>query len=434
MSDLNVNRNNFDSLIQDKLRKHEIQPSPDTWTSIEHKLQRKSSARIWFIYSSVASFLLLLSVWFFNPMPNLDPALSNLQDLKLQNSRSTVLNNSTLSENTLSDSEHDALEMSVIEKTDPKDESIDLKLLADTVRQIIEVDVESENQFSSAQPNHTRAEKVVQDTVVEKKIRISDRKNSTLATSSISKEKKPAVGGTFKQSQNLESANVDEKSLLKHPKPRNWGVKAGASTGSMALNTIKQAPPRMMMISNAALLDNIITYIPTQDEFAKRHYAIPISLNVLLSKGLTDRISIETGLSFTSLQTDFSEYKWGNMNASLQLFYMGVPFRLNFLLAKIQHFNIGLSTGMKIEKGLQSVYTQNLYLSGSSHFTQVKESIDGTQLSAQLGADFSYGLSKSFDLYFSPHFEYYPDNNQPLSIRTEMPLQLSLQLGVKYKI
>lgn len=423
MSNLKANKNKFDNLIQAKISNHETQPSVDSWIAIEKRLNKKSNKRIWWLYSTAASVLLLVSIWFFNPNQ------SAFDTVLLENETSNPNSNFQAEQNPLNVISIDHLDDLNQTQVDFNKNSKSKKSLLTTNASISntgQLSTElSQTKFENSEflddslQTHTN----LLDNIVEKQKLVTAEKLH-----------KSKIVNNLTELHALEDPTPTNDLDVKKKLKKSWGLRLGAGTGTMALNTAQQVPPLMRMINNTALLNDVWTYIPTPDEFVKRHYSMPVALNLLVSKRFTDKISLESGLTFSSLRTDFSEYKWGNMNATMQLYYIGFPFRINLLMAEIDHLKLGLSTGLKFEKGLQSVYTQNLYFNGSSHFTQVKETIPGQQFSAMLGADFSYGISRYFDLYFAPTMEYYPNNNQPLSIRTEMPLQISLQLGLKYKI
>lgn len=407
-STLQNNKDKFSVQIQEKLRNLEVQPDPQLWLNISNRLNYKSSRKLWIFYTSAASFLLLISFFLFHntvdeklvtlvtentpPVENINTSMSQTKDiLEEHKAASFPQNHKFISKN--SSSKPNAIEST---KSEPLAEVESLKKEQTTSQQF--------NEAVSLDHNESKPQVKVQ-----------------------------AESSNTKQVFELPKSNDNEFKAKTAEKP-SWGLKMSASSGAMALNTSIQSAPRMKLISNPALINDIQTYVPGTDEFAKRHYALPLSYNALIEKSITNKISVESGVSFTSLVTVFSEYKWGDIDASLRLYYIGLPLQFNYQIAKFDKSSIGLTAGVLMEKGLQSVYTQNVYYTGSTYFTRVKESIDGYQFSAKLGGDYSFELLPDFDFYFSPSLQYFPDNNQPMSIRREMPLQLNLQLGVKYNI
>jgi predicted porin len=62
-----------------------------------------------------------------------------------------------------------------------------------------------------------------------------------------------------------------------------------------------------------------------------------------------------------------------------------------------------------------------------------KGSVHGLQFSTNAGLGVSYNFSKNIGIYLEPNAVYYiKDNRQLESFRTEKPLNLGLNIGLKY--
>jgi len=51
-----------------------------------------------------------------------------------------------------------------------------------------------------------------------------------------------------------------------------------------------------------------------------------------------------------------------------------------------------------------------------------------------LGLGAEYWFVKHVGIAFKPSVAYYFDNNQPLSIRTQQPIQFNLELGLRFRM
>lgn len=145
-------------------------------------------------------------------------------------------------------------------------------------------------------------------------------------------------------------------------------------------------------------------------------------------------LSLETGLIYTLLQTDFSNSGFATTDARLVLHYLGIPVGINMKLWKNKQWEIYVSGGGMIEKGLRSIYQQVQTYPNATWMTTADTSIDGFQFSANAAAGVSYKLNNRFGIYFEPQLSCYFQNNQPISIRSNQPLVFGLNIGLRYEL
>ena len=162
------------------------------------------------------------------------------------------------------------------------------------------------------------------------------------------------------------------------------------------------------------------------EEITKISHSIPVSFGVTVRKKINKTIGIETGLMYTYLSTDFKISGTDYRAASLKLHYIGIPVNLTVNLLDKKSWNIYLSGGGMVEKGLQSVYVKKGINSKDNN------SIPGLQWSLNGGIGLSYNFYKSMNLYIEPGFAYYFDCNQPISRRTEYPFTFNFRTGIRY--
>ena len=160
--------------------------------------------------------------------------------------------------------------------------------------------------------------------------------------------------------------------------------------------------------------------------------SVPISFGVTVRKKLNSTIGIETGLVYTFLSTDITVIDGGRSEITQKLHYLGVPANLIVNLYDKRSWNIYVSAGGMIEKGLVSVYQSKSYnVYKNSEITE-NRSISGLQWSLNGGVGLSYGIYKDINMYVEPGFSYYFDNDQPISKRTEDPFTFNLKVGLRY--
>lgn len=158
----------------------------------------------------------------------------------------------------------------------------------------------------------------------------------------------------------------------------------------------------------------------------------PVSFSLMAGFPLNSNLSIEAGLSYTYLYSRFNRNDRLVYRGSLQQHYVGVPVNLRYRVWHNDDWQVYLSGGGSIEKGLRSIYKQEIEQSGDRVFeTSVYNRINGFQFSAQGGAGFSYRVQNNLQLFAEPRLIYYFNNNQPMSARTENPWVFGLNIGVR---
>ncbi|HLP04748.1 MAG TPA: porin family protein [Paludibacter sp.] len=176
------------------------------------------------------------------------------------------------------------------------------------------------------------------------------------------------------------------------------------------------------------------TRILSPNDFSKQNFRAPLSFGITARKPLNGKLGLETGLVYTLLSSTFEEKAATSYDASLNLHYVGVPVNLYFDFWQSRKWQAYVSAGGMLEKGLQSVYTQNEHAGNATHTTISKTSIDGFQWSLNGGIGLAYLLQRNIGLYFEPKFSYFFDNNQPVSARTDKPTAIGLSSGIRFQL
>lgn len=159
---------------------------------------------------------------------------------------------------------------------------------------------------------------------------------------------------------------------------------------------------------------------------------LPLSFSLTANFPVSNNLALETGLSYTYLFSRFKRNDQLIYRATLQQHYIGIPVNLRYITWENDAWSIYLLGGASIEKGLRSIYKQEIEQNGGIvYHTKVYSGIDGFQFSAQGGAGFSYRLHNNLDLFGEPRIVYYFKNNQPMSARTENPLIFGLNIGIR---
>lgn len=155
----------------------------------------------------------------------------------------------------------------------------------------------------------------------------------------------------------------------------------------------------------------------------------PVRLGLSLRYRLNDRWSIESGLAYTRLRSD---YKWrSGAEAKQTLSYVGVPVNANYQLWGSRYVNFYVSAGAMVEKMVKgSLYTTDM---GKEQSESI--SIHPLQFSVNGGIGAELNLTNQFSIYAEPGLGYYFDNGS--NVRTfyqEKPFSFNLNLGLRFNI
>jgi len=170
-----------------------------------------------------------------------------------------------------------------------------------------------------------------------------------------------------------------------------------------------------------------------KSDFTDIRHLPPLSLGIMLRQNVGKNLDFETGVLYTYLE---SRYKWQDFDVRQGLHYVGIPLHLVLYLWKVHpHWQIYLSGGLMVEKGVRGIYHQERQMNSQILYTTVKKSpIDGLQWSLNGSSGFNYTLSKRFGFYFEPRFGYSFSTDQPMSMRTEWPLSIGIGAGLNFKL
>ena len=171
----------------------------------------------------------------------------------------------------------------------------------------------------------------------------------------------------------------------------------------------------------------------------KSTYGIPLSFGAGVKIDFTEKWSLGLGVNYTLLTSKFygiyrkvNEQGVEEMNIHSDIrnsqHYLGIPVNAFYNIVDSRYLNFYTYAGGTVEKCLSDHY--QMLGKDFSHTEKVK----GVQLSANLGIGVEFLLGRHLGLYIDPSLRYYFNTGQPSSIRTEQPLMLGLEMGLRVKL
>ena len=149
------------------------------------------------------------------------------------------------------------------------------------------------------------------------------------------------------------------------------------------------------------------------------------SFGVSVQKQLSTHLAIESGLVYTLLTSDIVIQANNNAKeVSQSLHYLGIPLKLNCLLANPRNWNFYVGVGAMLE------YCVN----GSRDGISLSMS-DRWQWSAKANLGVQYNFSKLVGIYIEPGVNYFISTNKTIpTLRTQQPFSFNLNAGVRFNL
>ena len=213
------------------------------------------------------------------------------------------------------------------------------------------------------------------------------------------------------------------------------GMGASSVTNSTATYVEAVGPDDVMWADNPQLGIGIFN----QGKSVKTEYKhrLPVRLGLNVAYRLTDRLSVESGVSYTRLSSDMKDGTKDNYSSGSQkLDYIGVPLNVKYRAFGYRRLSVYASAGLLTEKCVSGKTTHEYVISGEKKKHETEDvAAKPWQLSvnAALGAQFD--VLRNVGVYVEPGVSYYFDDRSPLStIYKEKPLNFNLNLGIRYTI
>ena len=421
------NKDSFSQQVSNKLSGFEMQVRPEVWDGIAQQLQqkpRKNNRKImmWWISSGIAASIALFLV--FRTYNFFDVQTYVAQNVKESNTPNVNAEVSTFTpeQNITNSAVQSTIKSAKVNRQLAQGNKVSVKNEKVNISSIVKEDI-------SVRDDQTKADELVTLNNMSENLNTDSAKN-TQSANTLSEKKTLQLADNEKFTELKE--NDWEDPLNKQKKSDFELVAVLGSSQSISSPASGMAYDYLSftenVLRNQSITNSFNTIIPN---FESKSYLPPLSAGLSVAKMLGKSIFVESGLRYTYLNT---VYKNSNADANLRLHYIGIPVNIGIRFGGNRKWYFYTSAGMMLEKGLWSVYNQNIYYSNSTYNTTISASIDGVQLSANVSAGVGYYLSKQFSLYLEPEMGYYFDNNQPESSRTENPLSVGIKGGVRFHL
>lgn len=222
-----------------------------------------------------------------------------------------------------------------------------------------------------------------------------------------------------------------------------WAISTSATTG-MGVSSVNNStatyveavgPDDVIWADNPQLGIGIFN----QGKSVKTEYKhrLPVRVGLNVAYRLTDRLSVESGVSYTRLSSDMKDGTKDNYSSGSQkLDYIGVPLNVKYRAFGYRRLSVYASAGLLTEKCVSGKTTHEYVISGEKKKHEAEDvAAKPWQLSVNAALGAQLDVLNNMGVYVEPGVSYYFDDRSPLStIYKEKPLNFNLNLGIRYTI
>ncbi len=160
----------------------------------------------------------------------------------------------------------------------------------------------------------------------------------------------------------------------------------------------------------------------------RRHHRQPIKAGVSLRYHISDRWSVQTGVTYSYHSSDIEEE---NLTTEQRLHFVGIPVAASYSVWHNDQFNVYITAGGEVEKLVRGTQ-RHLY---NTHEQTDRVHMGQLQVSATLAAGAEYKITPVVGVYVEPGGAYHFDNGSGVNtIYYDHPLDFSLNLGVRFNL
>lgn len=164
---------------------------------------------------------------------------------------------------------------------------------------------------------------------------------------------------------------------------------------------------------------------------------IPVRIGFKVAYAFNERLSIESGLTYTRLSSDMQEGTEENHYTGEQkLNYVGIPVNVKYNVCSYKRFDLYGYAGVLAEKCVSGSITQEYVINNMTKKTE-KTDIDSKPLQMSVNASVGVQLNvlDNIGIYAEPGISYYFDDRSLLqTIYKEKPLNFNITVGMRYTL
>lgn len=222
----------------------------------------------------------------------------------------------------------------------------------------------------------------------------------------------------------------------KEKRARKWGF--GMGGGGLSVGSASSTVPQYMMKSSLLTADRLSAmnspFFNSELPKTDVNHNIPISVGLGVSYHLNKRFSLQSGLNYSYLASDWVTNGEYHGEVKQKLHFIGIPLSLVYNIAEWNRFQFYAGTGAMAELNVSGRQQSKFFLN-NEEISKVTEEVRMKPLlwSVNARAGVSYPLIRFVSAFAEAGAAYYFDNGSSLeTIHTEKPFNVNFQFGFRF--
>lgn len=227
------------------------------------------------------------------------------------------------------------------------------------------------------------------------------------------------------------------KEKAKEIKPRRWGFgMGGGSVTAGTSNSLNTYAFKNTMMSDPELTFLNSTSFDKQVAKTNIHHKTPVTVGLGVSYYLNDRFSLQSGLNYTFMSSDWETNGDYHRETKQKLHFIGIPLSLSYKIAEWNRLQFYAAAGGMTEMNVAgNLISETFVKKEAAPLSAERESIRMKEwmwsVNARVGV--SYPLLRFISLYAEVGADYYFDNGSKIeTVRSEKPFNVNLQAGFRF--
>lgn len=243
----------------------------------------------------------------------------------------------------------------------------------------------------------------------------------------------------------LRQAAAEDMAHARTRKPisTRFSVGAGAtessSSGVFNISRYDSGPSPIMPDGEINLATRSTTdETPTKNIYDDVTHKRPIRMGLLLNIPFSRVFGIETGVTYSILNSTFTTTSGGNVIEDDQkLQYIGIPLNVTANILQTRYLSLYATAGGMGEKCISGKVKTNINGKNSEKAKSTTRNLDINEImwSANAAAGMQFNITDFMGIYAEPGISYHFDNNsKTTSAYTEHPLDFTMNFGIRFSL
>jgi hypothetical protein len=167
----------------------------------------------------------------------------------------------------------------------------------------------------------------------------------------------------------------------------------------------------------------------------KVEHKLPLSVGLGVSYYLSDRWTLQSGLVYTLLKSEWSNnyaiFESSKINQTLH--FVGIPMNVTYKIAQINRLRVYATAGGLVELNVSGSLKRTTYLPNSNFSNRESLRMKEPLFSVNSRAGIAYPVWRFINIYAEGGVSYYFDNKSFIrTVRSDKPFNVSLQAGISF--